>query len=115
MKFNIPVNDDNMYFRYLSAINGMLSLSNKELLVLSEFLKYHMEYKDAEVAITSVTRKRVQDKFDMSPYNVNNVVKNLVKKNALLKKEKNTILNPNIVPKTFDGQIFVTFNFVKIK
>jgi SHS2 domain-containing protein len=115
MKFNIPVTDDNMYFRYLSAINGMLNLSNKETLVLSEFLKYHMEYKDAEVAITPVTRKRVQEKFDMSPYNVNNVVKNLTKKKALIKSDKSLVINPNVIPKTFDGQIFVTFNFVNIK
>lgn len=116
MQFNIPVTDENMYFRYLSAINGMLNLSNKECLVLSEFLRYHMEYKDPEVAITSVTRKRVQDKFDMSAYNVNNVIKNLTKKNALLKEEgKSLVINPNIIPKNFDEKnAFVTFNFVRI-
>lgn len=114
MTFNIPVNEENVYYRYLAAINGMLSLSNKEMLVLSEFLKYHVEYGDPEVAITAVTRKRVQDKFSMSAYNVNNVITSLKKKNALVKQDKNLVIMPSIVPKLVNGNIIVTINFNKL-
>ena len=31
-----------------------------------------------------------------------------------MKSEKSLVINPNVIPKTFDGQIFVTFNFVNI-
>lgn len=114
MTFNIPVNEENVYYRYLAAINGMLNLSSKEMLVLSEFLKYHVEYKDPEVAITTVTRKRVQDKFDMSAYNVNNVITSLKKKNALVKQDKSLIITPTIIPKLVNGNIIVTMNFNKL-
>lgn len=114
MTFNIPVNEENLYYRYLAAINGMLNLSNKEMLVLSEFLRYHMEYGDAEVAITPVTRKRVQEKFDMSAYNVNNVITNLKKKHALIKLDKTIVVAPRIVPNLIDSNIIVTINFTKL-
>ena len=112
MEYNIKTTREDFYFKYLSAINGVLGLSKKEILILGEFIKLTTQYEDSEVVFSTLMRKRVRDKLGMSPHNFNNYFKTLKEKYAIL---ENTLgkmyINPRIVPTIKAGVNSVVFNF----
>jgi len=113
MEFNIKTTQEEFYYNYLLALNGTLRLSNKELIILSEFIKYTVKYfNEPELVFSSVIRKKVQAKLKISSFNVNNYIKTLKQKKIILSKNQLLYVNPNVIPRQDkEGNIRIVFNF----
>ena len=112
MIYRISTNKNTFYIQYLSAINGALGLSKKEIMILSEFLKVKEALKgNDDLVFSSITRKKVQTKLGISQHNLNNYIKALKGKKALILEDSILRINKNIIPAVKDGKYSVTFNF----
>ena len=112
MKYNVPTTKEDFYFKFLSAINGVMNLSNRERVILGEFMKERdkLNGNDA-VVFSSVMRKRVQKKLDITEHNLNNYIKTLKEKKAILQNGESLIINKAIIPDVKENKSSVTFNF----
>tara|TARA_R110002020_G_scaffold42863_11_gene125090 strand:- start:18 stop:365 length:348 start_codon:yes stop_codon:yes gene_type:complete len=112
MKYNVPTTKEDFYFKFLSAINGVMNLSNRERVILGEFMKERdkLNGNDA-VVFSSVMRKRVQKKLDITEHNLNNYIKSLKEKKAILQNGESLIINKAIIPDVTENKSSVTFNF----
>ena len=112
MIYKISTNKTSFYIQYLSAINGALGLSRKEILILGEFMEIkHSLGKNDALVFSSLMRKEVQTKLGISQHNLNNYVKTLKEKKALLLNNGILRINKNIIPIIKNGKYSVTFNF----
>ena len=111
MEYNIKANIDDFYYKYLSAINGLLNLSKKEILILSEFIKYTIKYKgDSNIIFSTTMRKKIADKVGISTYNFNNYIKMLKGKKAIIDTGGVLSINKRIIMPYGDTKIL--FNII---
>jgi len=112
MIYNVPATKDDFYFKFLSAINGVMNLSKRERVILGEFMKERdkLNGNDA-VVFSSVMRKRVQRKLKITEHNLNNYIKSLKGKNAIMQNGESLIINRTIIPDITKKISSVTFNF----
>lgn len=108
------VNKEDFYYIYLKTLNGHLSLTNRELEVLVELCKLQNQninkgYSDKQLAkqvFGASSRKLVRSHLNISPYNLNNIIKVLKTKRVLLDTEDGYKINPSLyVSDTEDQQI----------
>tara|TARA_B100000029_G_C17155380_1_gene807586 strand:+ start:176 stop:526 length:351 start_codon:yes stop_codon:yes gene_type:complete len=112
MIYKISTSKTSFYIQYLSAINGALGLSKKEILILGEFMEIKNSLgKNDALVFSSIMRKKVQTKLGISQHNLNNYVKTLKEKKALILQGDILRINGNIIPIIKDGKYSVTFNF----
>lgn len=106
---NIAVTDDTYVERYLSAINGILNLSKRELEVLMEFVKlYDPAHKD--VCHRDVRRK-VQANLEFpSKAALNNYIKFLTTKGVLTSTDTGYKFHPLVeAVRAQPGSVTMTF------
>jgi len=112
MIYSTTVSKDKFYPKYLRTVNGALKLSDKEILVLAEFMKHNEKYiKDPEIVFSSPIRKKVQIALNMSPANLNNYIQYLKNKNVIIDEEDMIVINKMVIPKIVNNESSVTFNF----
>jgi hypothetical protein len=114
--YNKEIEKAKFYMSYLSILNGILNLTNKEMQVVAGFME--LLY-DATVPVDMVFetpgRKILRDRLGISQFALNNIVKNLKDKRILVlsSNKEDLELNPMInVPK--EGGINITFKLSKL-
>lgn len=115
--YNKEIARARFYMSYLSILNGILNLTNKEMQVVAGFMEL---LEDATVPQDMVFetpgRKVLRDRLGISQFALNNIVKNLKDKRILVltANKEDLELNPMItVPK--DRSINVTFKLSKLE
>ena len=114
--YNIPINKDNFYLMFLSALNGVLHLSEKEILILNEFIQYEVVYEnEPDIIFSTYTRRKIQDKLNISGSNLNNYIKALKVKGAIQTISGVERVDKRIIPiiGEEDKSFTITFNFIK--
>lgn len=90
----LTINVDSTY-KFLQVFNGILNLTDKELLVLSKFI----DIGDVKDLCSIDAKKIVANDLDIKDFNtLNNYVKRLKDKKAIFKKGNKYFLSPNITP-----------------
>jgi len=83
--------------KYLQVFNGILELTDKELLVLSKFI----DLSDTVNLCSTENKKVVADSLEIKDYNtLNNYVKKLKDKGAIKKTKDGYKLSPILKPQT---------------
>lgn len=92
----IKINTDTT-FKYLQVFNGILELTQKELLILAELI----DVGDVKDLCTIETKKQVATNVGLEDFNtLNNYIKRLKDKGALVKQGSRYSPMPYLIPKT---------------
>lgn len=92
---SIKINTDTT-FKYVQVFNGILELTQKELLILAELI----DVGDPKNLCTIETKKQVADNVGIEDFNtLNNYIKRLKDKGALVKRGTKYSPMPYLVPK----------------
>lgn len=96
MKLQLQVTKEEFYKKYYQAINGVLKLTNKELLIL-ETLSYRkfLGQSDKEL-FSSKNRTVITKELGISRFNFNNYIKSLSDRKILIKSNKQLSINSAI-------------------
>ena len=113
MTYTIKTKKDELFVKYLMVINGTLKLSEKEIIILAEFMKYNEEYKnDPEIVFSAPIRKKIQATLKISPANLNNYIQYLKNKQMILEKGDALSINKNIIPQVINNSCSTNFVFI---
>lgn len=107
-QLKISLKDKDYTETYLSALNGLLNLTDQELAVLAEFIRY-----DSQVAATTGSREHVVSALGMKNVAVlNNYIKRLKDKGCLVLNDAgNYVYNSLIRPENYIDGIFIKFEY----
>lgn len=121
--FKSEVSRGNFYFKYYTALNGVLNLSKKQLEVLAALstirnsldnsTNFTEEQKDI-LTFSTKSRNIVTEKLEISNYNLNNLLKVLRDKKIILNHptDNRYFLNPSVYsPLRKEGRN-LTFKFI---
>ena len=114
--YNIPITKENFHLAFLKTLNGVLGFSDKEILILNEFIQYEQLYdNEPDIIFSTYTRKKIQTKLDMSSSNLNNYIKSLKEKRAVQTLNGVDRIDKRIIPtmEDTDKSFTITFNFIK--
>lgn len=112
------VDRENFYHIYLKTLNGHLGLTKKELSVLVEFCKAQASVSkrnisDEEISkyiFSTKVRQLVRENLNISPFNLNNIIKTLRKKKLLITNaSRSYMINPRIF--VLDNEDEYSINF----
>ena len=103
--YNIPLRKEYKYKDYLFFINGVLNLTQKELVILSDFIIVMFEKNEKDNIFSTEIRKEVAKKNQIK--NINTYVKKYIDSNLVIKRGENYLPNPILIPQ----ETGVTFNF----
>ena len=97
MKLQLQVSKQDFYRKYYQAINGILKLTNKELVILTALSnkKYKLNLNDKDL-FSSTSRSEVSQILGISKFNFNNYIKSMRDRSILLKSNNITSINPSI-------------------
>jgi hypothetical protein len=104
--FKIKVNKDDFYSSYLSVMNGILNLTNKERDVLSWFMEREYFYNTEAInknVFDKTNRKLAAAQLEVSPHYLNNYIKSLKEKKMIVKGKKGLGLNSSVYLDKNDG------------
>mgnify|MGYP001486882904 CR=1 FL=1 len=114
MVFSKEVTKENFYKVYLSIINGLLHLTNKEIQVLSELLRLHELDARTKPGLTAEERSRLlfsfesrnilQKRLGITQFNLNNYMKSLRTKRVIIVENDLYRINPMLIP-TKNGKL----------
>lgn len=120
MKLTLSISREKLYSTYLQTINGVLKLSPKELIILTEFMTLRDKFTSANITgndlssllFSPSSRKIIYTNLGISSFNLNNYLSSLREKRMILESEGLFYLNPkfttlDIANNTFD----LSFNF----
>ncbi len=122
-KFSKSVNDRDFYKVYLSIINGILRLTDKELNILAE-LMYQKNVDDltktfltkeelSALLFGPENRKALQRRLNITQHNLNNYIKTLRGKKMLVEYENKLYINPKLFLRKENGKsVVVSFELV---
>lgn len=103
MKLSISVTPEKYYETYFRIMNGVLALSNKEILILSEFCSRYYKLVNAvateevnKIVFGAESRKLVASAVNMSIYNLNNYMHTLRTKKLIIKDDNGYSISPRI-------------------
>jgi len=102
--FIVPVKKDNFYQVYLQILNGILKLTRTEIAVLAQFMEIRNDLSQVNLdkiyidrlVFSSENRKIIKEKLNISEQNLNNYIKSLKDKKALLFFNNHYSINPKI-------------------
>ena len=81
-------------FKYLSFFNGLFKLTDNELKVLTALI----DNQDADNLCSAVNKKKIAEVLEIKDHNtLNNYVKRLKDKKAIIKDKANYKLNPMLI------------------
>lgn len=115
LKRKVEVKD--FYEVYLKTLNGHLVLTNRELGVLVEICKAQAKYmsngyeneKLSKVLFSAISREEIRTLLNISPYNLNNIIKTLRSKQVLLDQGNKYIVNPRLFVPSTEKEYTITF------
>lgn len=109
-KKKINVNADNTT-KYLQLFNGMFDLTDMELTVLATFIDVHERVEEAGLDVgpfSTEIRKQVAKELGRDDFTtLNNYIKKLADKKAILRKDKGYSIHPFLKPLGEDQIVFV--------
>ena len=109
MRLEKEVNRENLYREYLTLINGILRLTDKELELVALFL----DINDIDDNVFSVkNRKEVQIRANVNGLNLNNHIVRLKKKGIIIDDNGILVLNEKIIPIPINGDIMVIYKLI---
>lgn len=97
MRFSKEVESGEFFKTYLTVINGILHLTEKEIEVLAEFMLLQSDdttLVKSPLLFGAKNRAIVRKQLGMSQYNLNNYIKSLKDKRILLENEDVLYINP---------------------
>lgn len=112
------VEEKDFYSVYLKTLNGHMSLTNRELEVLVQLCKSQAKYvsegydneKLSKVLFSAISREEIRTLLNISPFNLNNVIKSLRTKGVLITlPTKKYIINPRLFVPSTDKEYTITF------
>lgn len=111
------VDIDNFYPVYLKTLNGHLALTNRELEVLVELCTIKAKYLDqkltenelAKLVLGKAAREELRSKLNISPFNLNNIIKSLKDKQVLLANGRKYTINPRLFVPPTDKEYSINF------
>lgn len=114
MKTTIKATEGDFFVKYLSAINGGLGLSQKEILILGELIRHSLKFKeDPDYPFSTHIKKKIQTDLKISQYNLNNYIQALKAKKAIyLNKDNAMRIHPMVIPQIVENKSEVIFEFV---
>ena len=104
MKYNIPTQKDSYPLALIKGLNCFLNLTEFELAIVSNMLKYEM------ATLTVANRKKLREVIGKGEYTTNNYIKKLKDKKVLVSKEGKLGLNESILTPYRDREIVLKFN-----
>lgn len=110
------VNKEDFYPIYLKTLNGQLSLTGRELEVLVELCKIQAQNIEipqeqlSKLVLSTSSRKLVSSKLNISPYNLNNIIKILKGRKIILENNYGYLINNSLFVKDSDTNHIITFN-----
>jgi biotin operon repressor len=123
MVFSKQVTRDDYYVVYLSILNGLLHLTEKELLVMAEFMgieeKARKVYSTlsgeefSDVLFGPESRKAVQKKLGITKFNLNNYIKALKDKGLLKEIDGRLYISAALLPERGGNVTKVEFKLVE--
>lgn len=114
------VKRQDFYKVYLQSLNGYLSLTKRELEVLVGLCNIQAQQLDknytpellSKVVFGPVSRELIRTHLNISPYNLNNIIKVLKGKGVIKTSEDDYYyLNPQLYIPLIDKEYLVQFNF----
>lgn len=112
------VEEKDFYHVYLKTLNGHMALTNRELEVLVQLCKSQAKYlaagyedeKLSKILFSAISREEIRTLLDISPFNLNNIIKSLRTKGVLMTtNSKKYIINPKLFVPSTDKEYTVTF------
>lgn len=83
---------------YVRLFNGMFKLTDTEIDIISAFIDEYRAVQYKVPPISTPMKKKVADRLGRDNFNtLNQYIKNLVKKRAIIKKDDDYIINPALI------------------
>ena len=110
MKLQLQVTKEEFYKKYYQAINGVLKLTSKELIILDNLsYKKFLGMSDKDLFNTK-TRLTIGSELNMSRFNFNNYIKSMTERGILIRINKQLSINPAIY-KDITNILSIDFTF----
>ena len=112
-KFVKVVDKDELINEFITSINGILDLPNRELQLLMEFIKLDMQY-DKKSPIpkniaNTANRKYIMNKYGITRDNLSTYIRRLRERGYLIKKDPDELfVNPCLIPIVIKDRVQVT-------
>jgi SOS-response transcriptional repressor LexA len=111
------IKKEELYSTYLQCLNGYLKLTNREFEVLVELCNLYaqnssLNYTKEQLSKTvfgPTSREIIRTKLNISPFNLNNIIKILRNKNIIVSYEDNYYINPSILFPNTESEYNIQF------
>jgi len=119
-KFVKTVSLKNLYSEYLRALNGILGLTEREMKVLTLLMDLDKNYvkldkQEPKNIANTVNRRYLLRVLNMTRDNLSTVLKNLVDKGVLTKKDKDSLeVSKAVMPEIIGDRVQITL-IMKLK
>lgn len=110
MKLQLQVSKQDFYSKYYQAINGILKLTSKELVILTVLSNKKLTGITDKELFSSKSRKEMCDALAISKFNFNNYIKSMADRGILSRKGRDLAINPAIY-KDITGLDNINFTF----
>jgi hypothetical protein len=113
-KFTKRVPKQKLYIEYVRSLNGLLHLTEKEILLVTELIKLDINYIKLKGIpkniVNTQNRKYIQNAIGISKDNLSRAIKKLKLKGLLIHdKERGEItVNPALVPNIINDRVQIT-------
>lgn len=108
------VNKGNLYYEYLSSLNGILNLTNRELELLTKFIEFDVGFIPTTGASKNVAntdnRKSIKNDLGITPDNLSRYISKFKKEGLLVqgKAEDELVVNKILIPEIIKDRVQIT-------
>lgn len=96
MKLQLQVSKQDFYIKYYQAINGILKLTSKELVILTILSNRKLTGITDKELFSSKSRKEMCEALQISKFNFNNYIKSMADRGILTRTGRDLAINPAI-------------------
>ena len=96
MKLQLQVTKEEFYKKYYQAINGVLKLTSKELIILDNLSYRKFLGQSNKELFSSKNRTIISNELGISKFNFNNYIKSMTDRKILIRTNKQLSINPAI-------------------
>ena len=113
-KFTKRVPKQKLYIEYVRSLNGLLHLTEKEILLVTELIKLDINYIKLKGIpkniVNTQNRKYIQNAIGVSKDNLSRAIKKLKLKGLLIHDEERgeITVNPALVPNIINDRVQIT-------
>jgi hypothetical protein len=111
MEFRVFTNNNNYYKKYVEALNGLFKLTDRELDIFAELLRFQIERKDTIDldVIDRRSRRTIMQRTHTTKSNLCKYLANLKDKKVLVQVGDNWLVNPYLIPSSEQEEIKFIF------